>query len=87
MPVPIARDDDAYFAPLASLVIDAETELFLGLVHADAPENSLRRIKAASNYVSGFGIATECGIARKRTPEMVRKLLNAHAAASREPAR
>jgi methionine synthase II (cobalamin-independent) len=86
MPMPISRDDDAYFAPLASLAVDPETEVFLGLVHADAPENSIRRIKAASKYASGFGIATECGIARKRTPEMVRDLLNAHAAVSREPA-
>jgi hypothetical protein len=85
MPVPITVDDDAYFAPLASLAIGPETEVFLGLVHGDAPDNSRRRIEAASNYASGFGIATECGMARKRTPEMVRDLLNARAAASREP--
>ena len=31
-------------------------------------------------------IATECGIARQRTPELVRRLLEIHAGASNEPA-
>ena len=35
--------------------------------------------------VPKFGIATECGIARKRKPELVRSLLEIHAAASHEP--
>lgn len=33
MPVPIARDDAAYFEPLSGLTIEERTELFLGLVH------------------------------------------------------
>jgi hypothetical protein len=33
-----------------------------------------------------FGIATECGMARQRTPELVRQLLDVHAACAREPA-
>jgi hypothetical protein len=48
---------------------------------------SLRyRLQAASRHVASFGIATECGIARSRTPELVRRLLQAHADASSEPA-
>ena len=35
MPVPKARTDDAYFAPLESLQLGAETELYLGLIHHD----------------------------------------------------
>ncbi len=85
MPVPIARSDDAFFQPMAGLALGPETELYLGLVHADGADAIKKRIAAASKYVSGFGIATECGIARQRTPELVTKLLELHAAGSREP--
>jgi len=64
LPVPITRDDEAYFAPLAQL---AEVpELYLGLVHReDGADGARRRIAAASSAVAGsFGVATECGIGR-----------------------
>ena len=86
MPVPIHRSDDAYFQPLGGLRLKPGTELYLGLVHADGVEATQKRIAAAGKYVSDFGIATECGIARQRTPELVRKLLEIHAGVSREPA-
>jgi hypothetical protein len=86
MPVPIDRSDDAYFAPLRDLKLSLGTELYLGLVHADGAEATRKRIAAASRYVSDFGIATECGIARCRTPNLVRTLLQIHADASSEPA-
>jgi methionine synthase II (cobalamin-independent) len=85
MPVPIDRSDDAYFEPLLKLALSPDTELFLGLVHSDGVEATRKRIETASKYVSDFGIATECGIARCRTPELVRTLLNIHADASSEP--
>ena len=85
MPVPIDRSDDAYFQPLSGLRLKPGTELYLGLVHADGVEATQKRIEAASKYVSDFGIATECGIARQRTPELVRTLLEIHAGASCEP--
>ncbi|ALX65675.1 hypothetical protein [Microbacterium sp. XT11] len=63
LPVPIDRDDDAYFAPLAGLVFDGE--LYLGLVHReDGVDGAERRIEAARRFVSEFGVATECGIGR-----------------------
>jgi methionine synthase II (cobalamin-independent) len=86
MPVPIDRSDDAYFQPLRNLRLSTGAELYLGLVHADGAEGTKKRIAAASRYVSDFGIATECGIARCRTPELVRRLLQIHADASIEPA-
>jgi len=86
MPVPVDRADDAYFQPLGNLRLSPGTELYLGLVHADGVEATQKRIEAASKDVSDFGIATECGMARQRTPELVRKLLEIHAGASREPA-
>jgi methionine synthase II (cobalamin-independent) len=87
MPVPIGRKDDAFYQPLRDLALDKATDLYLGVVHADGAEAIKERTAAASKYVQGFGIATECGIARLRTPDLVERLLALHAAASREPAR
>jgi hypothetical protein len=80
MPVPIERDDDAFFTPLEDLNFPQGCELFLGLVHAgDGTEGALRRAKAANKVVSNFGIATECGLGRCKTPDDVRRLLELHA--------
>jgi hypothetical protein len=65
LPVPIERDDAAYFAPLADLGLPEGTELYLGLVHhEDGVDGALRRIDAASTAVTRFGVATECGFGR-----------------------
>ncbi|MGN7861789.1 hypothetical protein ACTJI8_14510 [Microbacterium sp. 22303] len=65
LPVPIERDDDAYFAPLDGLAVGEGTELYLGLVHReDGPEGARRRIAAAAAHAPSFGVATECGIGR-----------------------
>lgn len=66
LPVPIERDDDAYFAALATLGIPDETELYLGLVHReDGAAGASRRIAAAQRHVARtFGVATECGFGR-----------------------
>jgi hypothetical protein len=85
VPVPMARDDAAYFAPLADLHRGPNTELYLGLVHAtDGTAGTLRRMQAARTTVSEFGIATECGMGRSRTPDMVRALLRVHGEAARQ---
>ena len=86
MPVPISRDDDAFFEPLKDLRLDPGTEIYLGLVHEDGAEATRRRIETASKYLPEFGIATECGIARQRTNERVEKLIRIHAESSEEPA-
>ena len=79
MPVPLARSDDAYFAPLREFRPHPETELFLGLVHdRDGREGSLKRAAAAHRALAWFGIATECGLGQ-RTPENVRDLLRIQA--------
>ena len=65
MPVPIDRDDAAYFAPLGEVTWPEQTELYLGLVHhEDGLEGALRRAAAAAPFVPAFGIATECGFGR-----------------------
>jgi len=85
MPVPVNRSDAVYFAPLGSLKLPRGTELYLGLVHDDGAESTRARMQAAEKYVPDFGIATECGMARCRTPELVRRLLSIHAEVSAEP--
>jgi hypothetical protein len=65
LPVPIDRDDAAYFAPLGEVTWPEPTELYLGLVHhEDGLEGALRRAAAAAPFVPAFGIATECGFGR-----------------------
>jgi hypothetical protein len=83
MPVPIERDDDAYFAPLEGLALPRETALYLGLLHKeDGLEGAKRRIAAARRHVERFGVATECGMARDAEPGDVPGLLRLHAAAA-----
>lgn len=65
LPVPIERDDDAYFAALQNLELTPDTELYLGLVHReDGAEGARRRIQTALRHVPTFGVSTECGIGR-----------------------
>ncbi|HEX3505689.1 MAG TPA: hypothetical protein VHU22_20080 [Xanthobacteraceae bacterium] len=81
MPVPIDRSDDAFHRPFRDLKLDEGTALFLGVVHAkDGAEGTKARIAAARRHAPDFGIATECGMARARSEEIVRTLLKIHAA-------
>jgi hypothetical protein len=78
MPVPREREDVAYFAPLKGLKIDPRTELYLGLVHrTDGVAGARRRLAAAKQVVTNFGVATECGFGR-RPPETVPDLIELH---------
>jgi hypothetical protein len=79
LPVPRSRDDRAYYAPLAKLALPEPARLFLGLVHdTDGRRGAAARIRAAREFVTEFGIATECGLGR-RAPERVPALLRLHA--------
>jgi hypothetical protein len=80
VPVPIERDDDAFFAPFRTLALPTGCQPYLGLVHAkDGAAGALRRTQAAKKAVASFGIASECGLGRCKTPTEVRKLLDLHA--------
>jgi hypothetical protein len=80
MPVPRGRADDAYFAPLRSLRLPAETELYLGLIHPDfGLEGTQARITAARQHAPTFGVATECGWGRGDAAS-VDRLLELHRA-------
>jgi hypothetical protein len=80
MPVPKARSDDTYFAPLQNLNVSSGTDIYLGLVHlTDRLEGAKRRLEAATKFISAFGIATECGWGR-RPPATIPELMNLHRA-------
>jgi len=78
LPVPIERDDDAYFEALEGLELPEGTELYLGLVHReDGVEGASRRIATALRHAPRFGVATECGCGRAPR-EQTRGLLETH---------
>ena len=80
MPVPIERSDEDYFKPLTGLKLQPGTELYLGCVHSgDGVDGTRKRIEAARKYAPEFGVATECGMGRCKTPEVVVDLLGIHA--------
>ena len=83
MPVPKDRVDTAYFEPMRRLALRGETELYLGLVHADDMQATLQRTGAARKVISkDFGVGTECGMGR--TPaELIDSILEISAGASR----
>lgn len=86
MPVPVARDDEAYFAALADLKLAPETDLYLGLIHgADGKEGAARRIASARKFRASFGVATECGLGRQPREEIGR-IMDIHAASAGEVA-
>lgn len=67
MPVPKDRVDVAYFEPMRGWEF-GDMQLYLGVVHANDEEGTRKRIQAARQVgLSGFGVASECGLAR--TPQ------------------
>ena len=81
MPVPKGRSDDAYFAPLAGLRLQPETQLYLGLIHHDDAAGDVARLAAARRHARVDGVATECGMARG-DPARLPALLAAHVRAA-----
>jgi ubiquinone/menaquinone biosynthesis C-methylase UbiE len=83
--MPLARDraDSAFVAPLAGLRLHAETELYLGALHAgESDEETQRRIDDARATGADFGLATPCGWGRL-PPRLVPELVDAHIRHSR----
>ena len=79
LPVPRDRDDSSYFEALNNLSIPDSCQLFLGLVHeTGGEEGTQRRIDTAKKTINrAFGVATECGLAR-RSQESLAPLLIQH---------
>jgi hypothetical protein len=79
MPVPIDRSDAGYFQPLEKLDQRNLKQLFLGLVHEqDGSDGARKRMDAADAFLTDYGIATECGLGRRK-PEIIPELLALHA--------
>ncbi|MCI0901234.1 MAG: hypothetical protein J4N70_09935, partial [Chloroflexi bacterium] len=66
-----------YFEPLRSLTVAANTEVMLGLIHFDDAQGDAARIATASDYLTSFGVATECGWGRT-DPARIIGLLESH---------
>lgn len=82
LPVPRDRDDDDFFRPLSGLRLSSATEVYLGLIHwTDGLDGARRRMAAASRHITGFGLATECGM-RQRPLETIEPLLRLHVEAA-----
>ncbi len=61
----------AHWQPLADLALEPGTEFYLGLVHAeDGAEGARERIALASDFLSSFGLSTECGLGRHSTEQL-----------------
>jgi hypothetical protein len=81
IPIPRAWTDIRFYKPL-SLLKDAPTQIYLGLVHlTDGIEGTLQRIGLAQKALPTFGLATECGFGR-RDPATVPQLLDIHRASA-----
>jgi len=81
LPVPKDRTDTGYFEPLMELNLPTETEVMMGLIHYDDAQGDEERIATASDYLTSFGVATECGWGRT-DPARVAGLLASHARAA-----
>jgi hypothetical protein len=77
LPVPRDRTDADYFRPLEGFSADGGTALYLGLIHHADHAGDRARIAAAQRFVSGFGVASECGWGRT-DPQRVPGLLESH---------
>jgi hypothetical protein len=83
MPVPIDRADDAFYEPLRELHLGPETELYLGVVHAqDGVEGTRKRMAVAARVVASFGIASECGISRGRNAGLAMEFIKTYGGAA-----
>lgn len=75
MPVPRHIEDEAYFAPLAGYRPRPGTELYLGIVYDRAGVDVSRRLAALAQSAlrigHTFGVATECGMGRVPTEDVV----------------
>ena len=61
----------AHWQPLADLALEADTEVFLGLLHAeDGAVGARARAAVAAEFLPEFGISTECGLGRHSAEQL-----------------
>lgn len=81
IPVPKARTDEAFYAPLRHWKRPAGTELYLGLLHHDDEAGDRTRVAVARKFIDDFGLSAECGWGRTE-PGRLPGLLKGHRAAA-----
>ncbi|SIR98298.1 hypothetical protein [Williamsia sterculiae] len=61
----------AHWRPLADLAVEADTEFFLGLLHAqDGADGARHRAQLAAEFLPTFGLSTECGLGRHSASQL-----------------
>ena len=83
LPVSVPDADAKFFGPLQRLAVPDETEIYLGILHPKVKDGDLPRIALAQQFLSSFGVATECGWGRKPA-EGITHLLQTHLAVCRK---
>jgi hypothetical protein len=78
MPVPIERNDEGYFAPLAKIDLPVGTDLLLGCVHGADPEGNAIKLAKAQKYATIAGIGAECGVGRIEDHSRLTDILEQH---------
>jgi methionine synthase II (cobalamin-independent) len=77
----------AHWQPLADLALEPDTEIYLGLVHAeDGAEGARSRAALAAEFLPQFGLSTECGLGRHSTDQLDAVLVSWQELSAREPA-
>jgi methionine synthase II (cobalamin-independent) len=77
----------AHWQPLADLALEPETEIYLGLVHAeDGAEGARSRAALAAEFLPQFGLSTECGLGRHSLDQLEAVLVSWQELSAREPA-
>lgn len=66
----------AHWQPLSDLALEPETEVYLGLLHAEDGAGGARaRAALAAQFLSTFGLSTECGLGR-HSPKQLAAVLD-----------
>jgi hypothetical protein len=70
-PVPKQWTEDRHYAEFGKLRLPARTKVYLGLVHqTDGVEGAKKRIASAKRYLPDFGVATSCGLGRRKPADI-----------------
>lgn len=70
-PIPRSWLDAENFKAFTKLNLNRKTKIFLGLLHqTDGLEGAEKRIAAARKYLPNFGLATSCGLGRRKPADL-----------------
>lgn len=71
MPIPRHWTEPHHYTKLRDFKLKPETRVYLGLVHmTDGAAGAKKRIDAARQHLSDFGVGTSCGLGRRTAAEI-----------------